>query len=217
MNSAELVERLRDELDDYADPELWSDTELYSYVDSAQKSFCRKTEGIPDILELPLVVDQEWYERDPRILHIRGVRRLYSDNNSIGRNVEVISFARFRTTAQYFDSRSGPVQCLVDSERKGFLRAYPVPSIADPLELTVLRLPATLADGEEAELEVDEMHHLFLLDGAKALAYLKQDSQTYDKAAALDARNRFEEYCYRAKGEQSRNEFGVGVVAYGGL
>ena len=222
MNSAELVDRLRDDLDDFADPELWTDTELYSYVDSAQKSFCRLTEGIPDILDLPLVVDefgvgQEWYVRDPRILKIRGVRRLNKDNQSLGRSVAVMSFSQFRSEYGYFDSRSGPTNVLIDSEKKGYLRAYPVPSVADPLELTVLRLPKTLSDGDDDELEVDEMHHLFLLDGAKALAYLKQDSQCYDKTAAADARNRFEAYCAKCKGEQSRIEFGVGVVAYGGL
>ena len=217
MNSAELVDRLRIDLDDVAEPELWSGTELYSYVDSAQKNFCRLVEGIPDVLDLPLVVDQEWYVRDFRILKVRGVRRLHTDQPRIGSDVQVMSYAKFRTTCQYFDSRSGPVQCLVDSEKKGFWRAYPVPSIADPLELTVLRLSDTLTDGEEEEMEIDEMHHLYLLDGAKSLAYLKQDSQAYDKTAAADAKLRFEQYCRRCKDEQSRNEFGVGVTAYGGI
>lgn len=217
MNSAELVERLRIDLDDVAEPELWSATELYSYVDGAQKNFCRLVEGIPDVLDLPLVVDQEWYVRDFRILKIRGVRRLHTDNPRIGSDVQVMSYAKFKATCGYFDSRSGPTSVLVDSEKKGYFRAYPTPSIADPLELTVLRLPNTLTDGEEQELEVDEMHHLYLLDGAKSLAYLKQDSQAYDKTAANDAKLRFEAYCARCKQEQSRNEFGVGVTAYGGI
>jgi hypothetical protein len=215
MNAAELVDRLRTDLDDLADPWLWSSAELYSYVDSAQKTFCRLTEGIPDVLDLPLVVDelgvgQEWYVRDPRILKIRGVRRLNANNTSIGRSVAVMSHSQFRNGWDYFDSRSGPTQVLIDSEKKGYLRAYPVPSVADPLELTV-------TDGSEAELEIDEMHHIYLLDGAKALAYLKQDAETQDKTAANDARQRFEAYCTRCKGEQSRIEFGVGTVAYGGL
>lgn len=222
MNAAELVDRLRSDLDDVAEPYLWSNTELYSYVDAAQKMFCRQTEGLPDVLPMNLVVGvdgagQEWYERDPRILKVRGVRRIDHTNPSIGRGVSVLSFAQFQRTCQYYDSRSGPVQVLVDGERKGFFRAYPVPSVADLLELTVLRLPDTLGDGSDAELEVDEMHHLYLLDGAKSLAYLKQDSQTLDKAAANDAKQRFEAYCFRCKQEQSRTEFGVGNVAYGGI
>ncbi len=38
-----------------------------------------------------------------------------------------------------------------------------------------------------------------------------------DKTAANDAKLRFEAYCARCKQEQSRNEFGVGVTAYGGI
>ncbi len=160
MNAAELVDRLRSDLDDLEDPELWTSTELYSYVDAAQKNFCRLVEGIPDVLDLPLEVDTEWYVRDPRILLVRGVRRLYSDNPSLGSDVQVMHYAKFKASCQYFDSRSGPVQVLVDSEKKGYFRAYPVPSIADPLELTVLRLSDTLVDGTDEELEVDEMHHM---------------------------------------------------------
>lgn len=217
MNSAEAVTRLRSDLDDVALPLLWEDTELYGALDSAQKTFCRLTQGIPDVLPLPLVVDTEWYVRDPRILKIRGGRRLYTDNTSIGRDVPVMAYAEFKRSGGYFDSRSGPCSVLVEGEKKGYLRAYPKPSIADPLELSVLRLSLTLDVGDDDEFEIDEQHHIFLLDGAKALLYLKQDSQTYDKTAAADADARFKAYCFECKQQQERAEFGTGVVEYGGL
>lgn len=216
MNAAELVTALRVDIDDVAEPHLWTDAELYRAVDQAQKTFCRLTQGIPDVLPIDLAADEEWYERDPRILKIRGVRRLYADNTSIGRPVIVMSFAQFQASGQYFDSRSGPVSVLIDGERKGYLRAYPMPSIEDPLEVTVLRLPDDIENGSTAELEIDERHHEFLLDGAKARLYLKQDSDTLDKKQAADADARFKAYCFESKQEQERNEFGVGTVAYGG-
>lgn len=216
MNAEELYTRLRVDLDDVALPYLWSSGELYSYLDSAQKTFCRLTQGIPDTIPLPLVTDSEWYPRDKRILKIRGATRL-RDNIMLGRPVRVIDYATQANECGYFDSRSGPVSDLVDSQRKGFLRAYPIPNHGATIELSVFRLPNTIEDGSDDELEVDEMHHLFLIDGAMMMAYRKHDADTLDKTKAAEAEARFRGYCAESKQQQERNEFQPGTVRYGGL
>lgn len=214
MNAAELVERFRADIDDVALPYLWSDAELYSYLDSAQKTFCRKTQGIPDVLTLTLVASTEWYERDPRIRKIRGATR--SVSAGIGRRIDVWDYATQRAQCDYFDSRSGPINDLVDGQRKGYLRAYPIPNAAGTVELSVYRLPDTIEEGSEAELEIDEEHHLFLTEGMFALAYRKHDAETFDPKKAATYDKSFSDYCFQAKQEQERNEFQPGTVAYGG-
>mgnify|MGYP001583675879 CR=1 FL=1 len=65
--------------------------------------------------------------------------------------------------------------------------------------------------------EVDEQHHIYLLDWMKHLAYLKRDSECYDKQASDDAAARFTAYCAQCKAEADRYRSKVHVVGYGGL
>ena len=51
----------------------------------------------------------------------------------------------------------------------------------------------------------------------KHKAYMKHDSQTYDKALSAEAEQAFQRYCAAAKLEQSRARRPVSTVTYGGI
>ena len=48
MDSTTLHDLFRSEVRDEATPYLWSDVEVYSFIDDAQKMFCRLQGGIAD-------------------------------------------------------------------------------------------------------------------------------------------------------------------------
>jgi hypothetical protein len=74
----------------------------------------------------------------------------------------------------------------------GYLTLYPTPETVDTLSLTVVRYPLAQVTATNLDQELPEIpfvYHYDLPGGIGALAYLKQDSETYDpqKAARLKA------------------------------
>lgn len=217
MNSSELLERFRLEVDDLEDPPLWSDAEIYAFLDDAQKEFCRRTFGIEDaqtasVCRVDIVPGTEWYPKSPLILKIRSASR--ADN---GRPVEVMNLETALKRGCRFDGRPGPARVLVDGVSKSSFRAHPLPNDAVSVDLVVFRLPLVrITDAGDQELEIDEQHHVHLLLWMCHLAFLKQDADTLDVRRGIDYQNRFWAYCTTAKAEQQRSVWQTGTVAYGG-
>ena len=88
----------------------------------------------------------------------------------------------------------------------------------DFIDLQIYRLPLNVIDGPNQEIEdIEEDHHIHLIDWMKHLAYKKQDADTYNpQASALGAQD-FEKYCAMVKAERARYMYKVGTVGYGGL
>lgn len=70
---------------------LWTDTEIFVYMDDAQKMFCREGGGIADststICTMQVAAGDTYIDYDPRILKLRDLRRA-----SDGRNVNILNF-----------------------------------------------------------------------------------------------------------------------------
>jgi hypothetical protein len=94
-----------------------------------------------------------------------------------------------------------------------------VPIADDAANLVIYRLPLTKitdAGGQEF-VDVSEEHHYSLLMWMKALAYKKQDAETFDRAKSAENEAGFHAYCQQAKAELERRKHKNRVVAYGGL
>jgi hypothetical protein len=213
MNARELLVLLRTEIADLAEPYLLNDPVLYSYIDDAQKQFCRLTEGIEDGRKFKVLVaaGKEWYAISPKILKLRKVV-----NAATGRELKVINLERMSSEGMFFDGRTGPIQALVTGVEKNFARAWPVPAAEATIHLNVFRLPDQIVRGTD-DLEIDEHHHMHLLLWAKHLVYGVQDSELYDKNSSVDYGARFRDYCANARVEQERARRFVGSVIYGGI
>ena len=212
MNTTELLAVARQELFDLEVPYLWSDALLYTYIDEAQKQFCRLTEGIEDARRFALRVrpGRSWYDLDPAILRIRSAH-----DSATGREVPIITTESMSTLQQWFNGVPGPLKAFVSGLEKGSLRAYPLPSEASTVELRVFRLPLDVA--ADSDFEVAAQHVLNLLYWVKYRAYGVQDADAVDKGRAELNRKEFEMYCAKARIEQGRLRRPVATVAYGGI
>lgn len=218
MNSTEIVETFREEMNDLESPYLWGDALLYRYLDDAQKMFCRKTEGIEDsstvaITRLDIQAGVEWYATDKRILKVRK-----AFDTATGRELPIVNMEKAGAEGVRFDGRAAPIKALVTGLEKNKLRAWPSPSEAATVDLSVFRLPLrAITDDGDQELEVDEQHHLGLLMWMKFRAYGKEDAETFNRRKADEYEQRFYTYCAEARKEQERARRNTGTVAYGGL
>jgi len=212
MDATELRTMLRSEIDDAVAPYLVSDSLASSYIDDAQKMFCRLTEGIEDGRSFTLSINttSEWYDLDKSILKFRK-----ATNAATGREITLVNQEKAEAAGIYFDGRQAPLQALVLGIEKNMARAWPKPNVAMTVALNVFRLPKTIAAGDE--LEVDEHHHQHLLMWAKHRVYSIQDSEITDKFKAEKYEQSFRAYCFQALKEQVRARRIVGVTSYGGV
>jgi hypothetical protein len=213
MNTTELLAVVREELFDLELPYLWSDPILYTYIDDAQKQFCRETYGIEDARSFKLTIKSDgtvWYAIDPLILKIRD-----AIDPATGYDVPLIAIEKMRENGYRFDGTVGPLKVLITGMEKGYVRALPIPNVASSVELRTFRLSNDVVAGDD--FEIDPQHVLNLGYWIKYRAYSKQDAETRDDKKAASNKGLFEEYCAKAKVEQSRQRRPVSTVTYGGI
>lgn len=103
MNTTELLAVFRSEVADEQLPYLWSDALIYSYIDDAQKQFCRETFGIEDArtFTITLAATTEWYAISPKITEILGAF------DSAGGSIPVMTRGENLARNVEFDGRTG--------------------------------------------------------------------------------------------------------------
>lgn len=217
MTPEGIVNMFRVEMNDEAIPHFWTDERLYPYLDDAQKMFARETGGIPDstssISQLSFSIGDTSLELDARILKVRDAYRL-----SDGRKVDIINYEDMEQRGIRFDGRTGPVSALIIGMDETTCYPYPVPSVADTLQLVIDRLPMTdIVPDEPCSLEIKPHHHMHLISWMKSLAYDNQDAEIFNKSKAVEFEEKFMAYCIKATQEKDRRKHKTRVVAYGGL
>jgi hypothetical protein len=232
MTPAQLKDLFRSDVRDEASPPLWTDTEIFVYMDDAQKMFCRQGGGIADstspICTLHVTAGDAYLTYDPRILKLRDLRRM-----SDGRNVDILNFEdlghpgwtqddygrsmSFGAGGIKFTDRPAPVTAVIVGMDANKLRLL-APAVAnDTLQAIVYRMPLEDITASSTAFEIDAQHHRHLLDWMKHLAHEKQDAETYDRGRSMEFRDKFMAYCDQAKAERERREHKYRTVAYGGI
>lgn len=226
MDSTALRDLFRIETKDLETPPLWSDTEIFSYIDDAQKMFCRLQGGIADssstLTQVALTANQPFADISPLILKIRQVTRA-----SDYKEVEILNFEDLQAKQapedygiqQRFrlDGLIGEVRAVVVGMETNKLRLVRIPAMSQTLNLITYRLPLVDITTTGQSLEIDSIHHRHLLDWMKHLAHKKQDAETYDRGRSEEFGAAFRAYCDQAKAEREKREHKYRTIGYGGL
>lgn len=216
MNSTELRDQFRSDVVDIEEPFLWSDTEVYDYLDDAQKMLCRLTGGLGDASSALTLISYttatDWVPVSPLILKTRDAY-----NVADGRPVGVINYEDMARLRLRFDGRTGQVKYLITGMEPGKARLYPYPDAAGSIQTIVDRLPLKQINDADQKLEVADQHKAGLGLWMKSRAYSKQDAETFDRNKADGFEMKFRAYCIEAKKEKDRAKHKTRVVTYGGL
>jgi hypothetical protein len=235
MTAQELYDFFRSTVDDTVEPYLWSDTEVWAYMNDAQWMFCRLAYGISDasttsVVEVTVTAAEKFSALHPSILQIRRAERA-----SDGRPLSIVNFEDMDNPGavrddygltpafprgSLLDSTAGPVNYMVIGMEDNKARWVSVPEVADTVNLVVYRGPLnelTVDTGPDAGLEIDKMHHIHLIDWMKRLAYGKQDAETFDTEESEEAGREFTGYCDQAKADWDRKRHKPRLISYGGL
>lgn len=231
MTPLELKDLFRREVRDEAEPYLWTDADILTYINEAQNMFCRLAGGIADaittdITHVPVGNGMLFAAISPKILKLRDVRRA-----SDGRNVDILNLEDLGTAGVTYGgygqqwgtggakvgTELGPTRAVVLGAQENAIVLVPLPAEEDVLYLVVDRLPINPVDYTMYGLEIGDIHHRSLLYWMKHLAHEKQDAETYDRGRSEEFRQKFVEYCDLAKAERDRHNHKFRTVAYGGI
>jgi hypothetical protein len=225
MQPSELLELFRKEVDDRAEPYLWSDEEFYVYLNEAHSLFVRLIGGIADrrspLTKISYKVGDQFKKYDDRILRIKGA---FDEQNRILTIRNLDNFESGYLEDDYGvqimsgleDGRTGPLKFLITDVEAFELQLYPIPDHDGFIQLYVYRLPLKNIT-ESSEFEISEPHHLNLLNWVKYKAYLKQDVETFDGTRAVEFRQAFSDWIVTARNEKAGREDRKRVVSYGGI
>jgi hypothetical protein len=219
-NAEDLVNRLRRELDDTeSGAYLWSEDELYRYIDRAQRQFARLTnsflDGNPSYFRVSVTAGSAVYSLNENVLNVEQAYLVDTGRPLRVRNSEELLLEAGTT----FDWRvaTGEPQYLVLDESANALQLVPVPDRNYELQLIVTRLPLREVTPDSIQLELTDFRHTdSLLLFAKHLAYSKHDVDTHDSELAAKYEMDFRRWCEEYRGEILRKRRRPGNVAYGG-
>lgn len=213
-----LVEQLRLELDDTVEDYLWSDQELFLYVDLSQKWYAKVTEAFrdsttPEITQISIAADLNG-DYDPLVTFDERIIRVedaYLETAAVD-----LDLKNENELLSGWQTETGTPSALVLDYDHSKGRLVPVPDTDDTLLLTVVRYPLKdVLDGGRLEVK-DPLHQYALLDGAKHYAYSKNDADVYNPRLAAEYEAKFASNLMQFKSEFNRAKRRLGTVRYGG-
>jgi hypothetical protein len=228
MLSDELFDAFREDVKDTVAPYLWTDDEVYRYMNGAYKMFVRLIGGVADftsdITQIAVTTGEVNAEVSPLILKFREARL-----SSSGRKLDIINYSDLSSTgtsanADYGSIRSlflnrtpGPVVAMIIGRQRKLVSWVQIPAEDDTVTLDIFRLPLVDITGPGQEFDdVGDEHHEHFLLWMKCMAYGKQDAETFDKGKSGDFREAFVNYTDLADAEAERARSKVRIVSYGG-
>lgn len=228
MDIADVIDEFRHQVDDRAQPELWSDEEAMRYLAFAQDHLVREMGGIADatttaIVDLAITASTPYTAHSPYILRIRSGRLITARRDvTLGAEADVRQIMTrdygWTQGLSFDDTDTGNVDFGILGVQENQIRWFKVPNAVDTCRLHVQRLPYPRLTNEDGPaLEVSDVHHLRLVDGMKWQAYLKQDAETYDPKKAASSEAAFRSYCDVAREQREKQQYRPRVVQYGGL
>jgi hypothetical protein len=169
----ELLEMLRELLDDESHPYGWRDSYLVRALGKGEEQIARRTYCLVDgdtasICALSLIVSQASYVLHPKVLQVKEIRVGSTD-------LPLSQKTRDELNEMY----------------PGWWNTYGIPQSVDVASILVARLPLnSLTMSGDTSPEINGYDDELLMWGAH-VAYLKHDADTYDKELAQDFEDKF--------------------------
>lgn len=172
---------------------LWTNEELASYINEAQKKAVRSILGIKDYnakYNIAVEAGKRDYKLNPKILQI--VNATLESNK---KELDITDFDDIITNNDNWSLDSGITTKFSVNYQNKTIYLYPTPTVADTIHLFIYRLPEidVTWDNQELELELQDEYCIPMLWYAAFLAYSKDDSDGGDKSKAAFFKTLFEE------------------------
>lgn len=185
MTLGELRALFRRQTGDEKADYLWSNAEVTEFANEAEREACRRADLLIDskttkLCTVTVKAGKDGFDLDDVVLDIRRMRV-----NGLALSLDPISVADLDCGYGAWETQTGnQLLHYVPDMTTAFIRVYPIPTQDTVLRMTVNRLPLQPMVRDTDEPEILWRHHRKLIHWMMHLAYLKQDSETFDPAKA---------------------------------
>lgn len=219
--ASDMLSEFRREIDDLpaADDStthcLWSDTDLYRYMNEAASAVARRTLSYFKILRLAVKAHDAMVKLpEQRILSIRRAyletaKRELTQGN-LNQDVLRSDYGLFSRQPDFEQATGVPTQLYLDY-LPGFARLYPIPTADDVLVLQAALIPSTIVSTAPLPFTDDDDLHLLRLYMLYR-AYSKHDADTFNPTKAREAESAFNEYSRLRNAEFRRQTRAPGTI-----
>ncbi len=209
LTATELKDIFRREIDDLpmedgsTDGCLWSDADIYRYMNSAANVVARHVMSLYKIFTFTVTSGEPMIKLPAeRVLKVRRAYLTtgqYRPLNQLNMDDDFVvdDYGLRLVSVSAWETNTGPPSAFVLDYRPGYLRLYPIPSSDNELVMHAHVLPALILAGDIVPFTADEDISLVLL-WMKKLAYGKHDADTKDPIQEL----KFESEFFRRTGER---------------
>ena len=148
MTPNQLLSHFRTQMVDTVRPYLWSDDEIFVYMDLAHKMFVRKTGGIFDVssdaCKVQVSAGEKYSDLHPAILHIRkavldGTQTIHVANLSDEGAMVSYDYGVLKNLSTL--TEPGRVEYMIIGEERDKCRWVRIPQDDGEVTLTITRLP----------------------------------------------------------------------------
>lgn len=194
MKARDIIRLWRSDVDDAAQPYLWTDEEALDYLADAQNEACRRARLLVDssggeLTRIVLVANQSQYPLDPRVLFIRKARIAGSMPLRRMNEQDMASHDPMWEDAQ---PQPEPRVFMADTDT-GMVRFWPTPAMDGSIVLmTVVRDPLAEIATLDDQPEINPRLHRSLRFWMTYRACMKPDEETFDPKKAEQALALFE-------------------------
>jgi len=192
MTLREIIELVRNELDDATGKNLWSDEELIEYAVDAENEASIRARLLIDsttaeVTQIAVTAGNPVLTLDSRVVFIRRAK-LALDDYKLGR----AQMRDLDNAVVGWETETGTPELFVTDYETGKIRLYPKPTVNDTLNLTVIRMPLTDMNAMDDTPEIHSRYHRNLRYWIMHRAYMKQDTETKDAGKAKENYDLFE-------------------------
>lgn len=215
MTLGEIIALFRQQADDATSRPLWDDTELAVWANEAEIEACRRARLLidsrtPELCQIQLVPGEAFYPLDPRIIYLRRVK-LASRTIPL----EHCDYRDMDWNAPGWESHTGQVMSYVRGLDTSQLRIYKIPTVADTVNLLIVREPLEPMVDPSDTPEINPRWHKNLADWMLYRGYSRKEAQTSDMELALKHLAMFEgEFGTRNKGSALEEEWERNYMPY---
>ena len=202
---------------------LWTDFEIYTYMDWAQRDFARETDLFLDRLQITYNSDE--FEFNILDYFSGGIVRL--ERAIIGGRAEPLELRTLRQLDDYsiiedygvdrginWETETGVPRYIVMDTFRNIIRLVPIPDRTGTLTLHVVRYPAAGLNVFEIE---DRRLQMIIIDQMCGYAYEKQDADVFNLELSSRFKSEFRRKTIEYKVELKKLEKPRRPILYGGI
>jgi len=169
LTPSEIIDRARTQLDDVAEPYLWSDDELIDCLNKALTLFLNKTQINKSYDSLSVGAGVSTIQPS-NSTYLIGISEVKFDGSPLD-NVDLEYITTLPPTSDV------PRIYTFENNLKS-IHLYPAPYVAGTLTFKRSDNIEVKSSNLNTELPFDKQYHLYLIDGVCAFAFLKNDTET---------------------------------------